>query len=112
MMKLYYAGGYVVVGDELSGALMHYARVLANADAADVVSFRAVLDDGEVGESWMLIGPSSQLFAVPDGRDQADLDDAVNVQSIEQRTRSFQPHRATVSVQQGDFSSTNGYDFM
>jgi hypothetical protein len=86
-MTLHYTGGSVLMADDVCEALIQYARVLAASQASDVLIVPVVDESGELATAEFLIGPASQLLAVPAdsaqerGRDQDVIDD------IEQRTR-------------------------
>ena len=86
-MTLHYTGGSVLMADDVCEALIQYARVLAASQASDVLVVPVIDDDGELLTAELLVGPASQLLAVPvlgveeSGRDQTVIDD------IERRTR-------------------------
>lgn len=86
-MTLHYTGGSVLMADDVCEALIQYARVLAAAQGSDVLIVPVVDENGELATAEFLIGPASQLLAVPAdsaeerGRDQDAIDD------IERRTR-------------------------
>jgi hypothetical protein len=66
MMRLYYGGGMVVTSDEIAEAVMSYAQALARSPFADVVRIPIVQEeDLKQSTASLLIGPSSQLMAVP-----------------------------------------------
>ncbi len=80
-MTVHYTGGTVLMADDVAEALMQYARVLAAAQDSDVLVIPVVDEHGEIVTAEFLVGPSSQLLAVPApgvqerARDQAVLDD-------------------------------------
>ena len=86
-MTVHYTGGTVLMADDVCEALIQYARVLAAAQASDVLVVPVIDENGELATAEFLIGPASQLLAVPavsaseTGRDQEVIDD------IERRTR-------------------------
>ena len=86
-MTLHCTGGSVLMADDVCQALIQYARVLAAAQASDVLIVPVIDENGELATAEFLIGPASQLLAVPTdsaqerGRDQDVIDD------IERRTR-------------------------
>ena len=100
-MTLHYTGGSVLMADDVCEALMQYARVLASSQGSDVLVVPVVDEDGELVTAELLVGPASQLLAVPvigvaeSGRDQTVIDD------IERRTRLLDAP-ASVSRQPGD----------
>src|SRR4051812_15677140 len=81
MMTLHYTGGAVVMSDDGAESLLHYARALAATQGSDVLIVPVVDETGALSTAEFLIGPSSQLLAVPvegmreSGRDQEVIDD-------------------------------------
>ena len=86
-MTLHYTGGTGLMADDVCEALIQYARVLAATQASDVLVVPVIDDDGQEVTAEFLVGPASQLLAVPVigaeecGRDQAVIDE------IERRSR-------------------------
>lgn len=86
-MTVHYTGGTVLMADDVCEALIQYARVLAASQASDVLMVPVVDEEGDLQTAEFLVGPASQLLAVPvagaeeSGRDQVVIDD------IERRTR-------------------------
>jgi hypothetical protein len=97
MMTMHYTGGSVVMADDVAESLIQYARALAATQESDVLYVPVVTEQGALTTAEFLIGPASQLLAVPlagvdeRGRDQDVIDD------IEKRTRMLQPPVATTS---------------
>lgn len=97
-MTLHYTGGSVVMADDVAEALIQYARELAATQESDVLVVPVVGADGELGTAEFLIGPASQLLAVPvegteSGRDQDVIDD------IDRRARLLRPPTAVVTLE-------------
>ena len=67
MMTLHYTGGSVVMADDVAEAVLRYARELAVTQASDVLIVPVVGEDGQMASAEFLIGPASQLLAVPAG---------------------------------------------
>lgn len=66
MMRLYYTGGSVVTGDDIAEAVMSYAQALARTPFADVIRIPIVQEeDLKQSTADLLIGPASQIMAVP-----------------------------------------------
>jgi hypothetical protein len=94
MRQITYAGGTFLTGDAIAEALMEYAAALANADRAATVHVPAV-DNGDITDVNVLIGPASQLMAEkvvhagpePDG---TAIVDAIN-DRMEHLTRTYIP---------------------
>jgi hypothetical protein len=93
MRKLYYAGGSIIVSDQVSKAIMRYARALAKADAADLVAMPGFTTENKRGVAHVLIGPSSQLLSTPTEEMELDLDDSRLVEILESRTKNLDPNR-------------------
>lgn len=94
MMTMHYTGGSVVMADDVAESLLQYARALAVTQESDVLYVPVVTDQGVVATAEFLVGPASQLLAVPltgvaeRGRDQDVIDD------IQKRTRRLRPSAA------------------
>jgi hypothetical protein len=100
MKTLHYTGGSVVMADDVAEALIQYARELAATQASDVLVVPVVDANGDLGTAEFLIGPASQLLAVPaegaeSGRDQDVIDD------IDRRARLLRPPTAIARDESG-----------
>lgn len=95
MQKLYYASGWVLLGDTVCMAVVEYAQALANVGKSDLVVVPALSDEGLRGETRLLIGPASQLFTSPALDRGIDLDDPEAVDSMREKTRRLLPARPT-----------------
>jgi len=93
MQKLYYASGYVLLGNTVGDAVMEYARALADVGKSDLVTVPSLSDEGLRGTTRILIGPSSQIFAAPALDRGVDLEDAEAVDSMKQKTARLLPAR-------------------
>jgi hypothetical protein len=93
MRELFYAGGSVVVSDQVCKAILRYARALAKANTADLVIFPAWTKENVRGMAHILIGPSSQVLSVPSQEMDIDLDDSRMVEILESRTKNLDPDR-------------------
>ncbi|WP_314506731.1 hypothetical protein [uncultured Microbacterium sp.] len=96
MMTMHYTGGTVVMANDVAESVLQYARALAATQESDVLYVPVVTDTGVLTTAEFLVGPASQLLAVPlegveeRGRDQDVIDD------IEKRTRMLRPSVAAV----------------
>ena len=111
MRKLYYAGGSVIVSDQVCKAILRYARALAKADTADLVVFPGFTDDNRQGIAHVLIGPSSQLLSVPTQELDMELDDARMVEILEARTKNLDPARPEWGKDVVDVTDFTSFDF-
>jgi hypothetical protein len=84
MMKLEYAGGEVLVSDEASHVILRYAESLAMHNASDTISIPVVTVEGVPGVAEILIGPASQLLALPSAALQPSRAVASNPESSSQ----------------------------
>jgi len=109
-MTVHYTGGTVLMADDVCEALIQYARVLAAAQASDVLVVPVVDDAGELVTAEFLVGPASQLLAVPvvgareSGRDQSVIDD------IARRTRLLDAPAAVTRNARADASASFDHD--
>ena len=83
MKRISYAGVSVLTGDKIADAVLAYARVLANAQLAATISIPARLGDGAVGKVEILVGPASQIAAVPEDSDEHELIDGEVVSHLQ-----------------------------
>lgn len=74
MKHLSYAGDTFVTGDDITAAVLEYARALARAGSADTIEIPVRHDDGTEGTATLLVGPASQL-AAEDMASDADADE-------------------------------------
>jgi hypothetical protein len=102
MMKLEYAGGEVLLSDEASRVLLRYAESLAMHDSSDTVTLPVVTVEGVPGEAEILVGPASQLLALPTAEDHV-IDDAAAIAVMREKMAALQPSRP-VPVQPEDSS--------
>lgn len=96
-MTMHYTGGSVVMADDVAESLIQYARALAGTQASDVLYVPVVTEQGALTTAEFLIGPASQLLAVPlEGVDELGRDQDV-IDDIDKRTRMLRPSVATTS---------------
>ncbi|QHC65319.1 hypothetical protein Q0F99_09230 [Rathayibacter oskolensis] len=93
MQKIYYASGFVLVGDAICTAVLEYARALADVGKSDLVSVPSMSDEGLRGEVRLLLGPASQIFAAPALDRGVDLEDDAAVASMRDKTARLQLSR-------------------
>lgn len=102
MQKLYYASGWVLLGDTVCTAVVEYAQALADVGKSDLVVVPGLSDEGLRGDTRLLIGPASQLFASPALDRGVDLDDDAAVASMQEKTRRLLPARPTTEPRLGE----------
>jgi hypothetical protein len=64
MMKLYYAGGSVEVGDEVAEIVMSHAHALADVGKSDLVKIPVTSEVGTRGVAHLLIGAKQRIDGV------------------------------------------------
>jgi hypothetical protein len=111
MKKLYYASGYILVGDTVCGAVMEYARALADVGKSDLVTVPSLSDEGLRGETCILIDPSSQIFAAPALDRGVDLEDHEAVESMRDKIARLQPARPQADTSATDQSPELGHEY-
>lgn len=109
MKRIHYASGSLLTGDEIADAVVRFAATLARNAAAAEVRAPAILDNGEVGETLLLLGPASQILAETETFEGAELRSDDFVADLDKRMGAFGPQRATF-VHQGT-DDLDGLDF-
>ncbi|MCU1544271.1 MAG: hypothetical protein JWM50_2136 [Microbacteriaceae bacterium] len=104
MMKLEYAGGELLLSNEASHALLRYAEALALQSSSDTVAIPVVTVDGVPGTAEILIGPASQLLALPAAED-FEIDDSEAIDMLRAKFAAIQPSRA-IAAEPGSASAT------
>ena len=111
MRRLFYAGGSIVISDQVCKAVLRYARALARNDSANVVTLPSFTEDFGRGISHILVGPTSQLLSVPTADLEVELTDAQIVEILEGRTKSLDPERPDWSDDITDIEDLTVYDW-
>ena len=111
MRRLYYAGGSIIISDQVGKAVLRYARALARHQSSDLVVLPAFTEDFGKGVAHILIGPSSQMMSVPTAEFEIDLADAHMVEILESRTKTNDPDRPDWSDDIADVMDLEGYDW-
>ena len=92
-MKLDYAGGEVLVSDELCHALLSFSAEIAKTGGSDDLRIPVITVDGIQGFAEIVVGPASQLLATPTDAAQVDLEDSDVVADIVTRSAALKPSR-------------------
>lgn len=111
MRKLYYAGGSIIISDQVCKAILRYGRALARAESADLIILPAFTEDFGKGVAHILLGPSSQFLSVPTADFDVDLADSRMVEILESRTRELDPDRPDWREDVADVHDLDGYDW-
>jgi hypothetical protein len=78
MKLIHYAGDELITGDAIADAVLEYAAALARADGSVTLEIPVRFPDGRSAWATILIGPASQLVAVPHDSEYTELvDDAL-----------------------------------
>ena len=110
MRRLFYASGSFLIGDAMCKAVLRYARALADTGEADIIAVPVLTDDGLTGNAHLLIGPSSQIFAMPAESNGEDPFDETILNDLSTRTRALQPSRPTAPATMMDVLDMGDYD--
>ncbi|GAA1686472.1 hypothetical protein GCM10009792_02860 [Microcella alkalica] len=111
MRKLYYAGGSIIISDQVCKSILRYGRALARSGSSDLVVLPAFTENFGKGVAHILLGPASQMLSVPTAEFDIDLADAHMVEILESRTRELQPDRPEWQEDVAEVSSLDGYDW-
>lgn len=92
MDRIHYAGHSVVTGTAIAETLLDYAQALAQANASATVRIPTLNDDGSLGRSEVLVGPSSQLMSDSEESEHDDIVDDVLLTYLRQETAKVRAH--------------------
>ena len=95
MKRIHYASGSLLAGDAIADAVVRFATTLAENSTAAEVRAPAILDDGEVGEALLLLGPASQILAEDESYDGSELRSDEFVAELDERIAALGPQRGT-----------------
>lgn len=109
MKAIHYAGETVLTGDAIADALVLYAGALARRETAAAVEIPVRYPDGSVNEASVLLGPASQIVAVPAHSDYEELVDEDLVAWLVHQTRTLENPRPQLSAD-GDGSVVDDFD--
>lgn len=96
LSELRYAGGTLLVDENICAALFDYAVALSDAGRSAVMSVRAIVD-GVESASNILLGPGTQLWCAPAEGFFPDISDADKVREIRDRISGLTPQVAVAS---------------
>lgn len=111
MRKLYYAGGSIIISDQVCKSILRYGRALARSGSSDLVVLPAFTENFGKGVAHILLGPASQMLSVPTAEFDIDLADAHMVEILESRTKELDPDRPEWHEDVADVSGLDGYDW-
>lgn len=111
MRKLHYAGGSIIISDQVCKAVLRYARALSHSDTSDLVILPSFTEEFGRGVAHILIGPASQILSVPTADLEIDLADSRMVEILESRTKELDPQRPDWDEDVADVMDLDQYDW-
>lgn len=75
MKRIHYAGENLVTGDAIADALVFYAEALARRETSAAIEIPALFAEKDIRTVTVLLGPASQLVAIPEDSATDDLFD-------------------------------------
>jgi hypothetical protein len=117
MMILAYSGESIVTTDRMGNAVVEYAKALVAGNQTDVIDVPVALESGQA-VARLLIGPTSQLIALPVGAtnlaisDRTVIEDDSALAEIEQRMHAMGPHSLRMSAESPWDQFALVYDFL
>ncbi|MCR2764410.1 hypothetical protein NQ152_12935 [Microbacterium sp. zg.B48] len=91
MMTLHYTGRSVLMPNDVCDAVLRYARALADTQSSDVVAVPVIAEGGNLVDAEFLLGPASQLYAVPAADSSNDRGNAAAVAELDRRISLLHP---------------------
>ncbi len=92
-MTIRYAGEELMTGDDIADALLTLSVALAESGSASTVEIPTVSDDGTRSTVKVLVGPASQIVAMPVESAFEELRDAHVVARLSAMTAELRPGR-------------------
>jgi len=86
MKSIHYAADEFLTGDDIADALVHLAEALAQYETSLAVDVPVRFSTGDVMPVSFLLGPASQLVAVPSADTTGEIEDAELVASLKHLT--------------------------
>jgi hypothetical protein len=93
---IHYVGQELMTGDAIADAVVRYAGALAQHETSASIDIPIVTEDGVVQASFLL-GPASQLVAVPVKSNRPDPVDDELIDRIARETARLDPPRGQLS---------------
>lgn len=99
MKAIHYAGETVLTGDAIADALVLYAGALARRETAATVDIPVRSPDGSVNTASVLLGPASQIVALPEHSDFDEVIDEGLVGWFQQHTRALEDAKPQLAAE-------------
>jgi hypothetical protein len=94
--SIHYAGDVLLTGDVIADTLVHYASALARNESSATMEVPVRFPDGRIETATFLLGPASQLVAVPTESSYDEIVDDALVADLTLRLAQLQtPHPRT-----------------
>jgi hypothetical protein len=104
MKRVSYAGESFLTADDTADALIQLTAALGRAQNAQVVELPTVDQSGEVQIVLLVVGPASQLVAIPEESPFPEPESTAVVADLEARTRATRRNYSGVLSSQGSVS--------
>lgn len=91
MKNVHYAGDILTTGDALADAVLLYAQRLAASEGSATVTIPIFLDDGQIENATLLLGPASQVVAVHTTSEYPELINKEVTRQINRDARALGP---------------------
>ncbi|WP_400995818.1 hypothetical protein [Agromyces sp. GXQ0307] len=101
MERIHYAGGELLTGSAIAGAIVDYAAALASRRSAASVDIPIRTADGSTTRAHLLIGPASQLLTEPVETDDDELEDEELVSRLQAATSALSAVRPVIGGPDG-----------
>ena len=98
MMSLQYTGRAILMPNDVCEAVLRYAQALASSQSSDVVTVPIIGDGGHLVDAEFLLGPASQLYALPAPDGAHDQSNAKSVEELDRRGRLLHPTAVIAQV--------------
>lgn len=109
MKNIHYAGEVLMTGDAIADAVVQYAETLAQHETSASIDIPVITEDGNATEASFLLGPASQLIALPVQSSFADPEGTELVEEI--RLRRARLNGMQIRPSDDADSSYMDYDF-
>ncbi|HEV7956382.1 MAG: hypothetical protein JWL94_528 [Microbacteriaceae bacterium] len=89
MKSIHYAGGELLTGDAIADAVVQYGEALARRETSAAVDIPVRFPDGRIEQASILLGPASQVIAIPERGDFEELVDDGLVDRLRRDARNL-----------------------
>ncbi|PRY64301.1 hypothetical protein B0I08_1138 [Glaciihabitans tibetensis] len=103
MKLIHYAGETLLTGDLIADAVLRYAGALAEGSGSATIVIPIRLPDGTVADANLLVGPASQLVAVPQPTDNEEIIDEKLIDRIELEIERLAPSHPPINTPGDDY---------